>query len=72
VNANEHHVKNSADQKIKVAAFYQFADLDDFVSLREPLQACCEELALMGTILLAHEGINGTVAGPEQGSRAGN
>ena len=67
MNANKHEVKQFAGRKVKVAAFYQFADLDDFVSLRQPLQARCEELGLMGTILLAHEGINGTVAGSEQG-----
>ena len=50
-----------------VAAFYHFADLDDCESLRGPLQQRCEDLGLLGTILLAREGINGTVAGPERG-----
>jgi UPF0176 protein len=48
---------------IKVAAFYQFARLPDFRELREPLRALCGGLALKGSVLLAHEGINGTVAG---------
>jgi UPF0176 protein len=47
----------------KVAAFYQFAALPDFRELREPLRALCSDLALKGSVLLAHEGINGTVAG---------
>jgi UPF0176 protein len=47
----------------KVAALYQFAPLPDFRELREPLRALCAGLAIRGTILLAHEGINGTVAG---------
>jgi UPF0176 protein len=47
----------------KVAAFYQFAALPDFRPLREPLRAICAELALKGSVLLAHEGINGTLAG---------
>jgi UPF0176 protein len=47
----------------KVAALYQFAPLPDFRELREPLRALCAGLAVRGTILLAHEGINGTVAG---------
>jgi UPF0176 protein len=47
----------------KVAAFYQFASLPDFRELREPLRALCAELALKGSVLLAHEGINGTLAG---------
>jgi UPF0176 protein len=48
---------------ITVAAFYQFAALPDFRRLREPLRAICAELALKGSVLLAHEGINGTLAG---------
>jgi UPF0176 protein len=47
----------------KVAAFYQFAALPDFRDLREPLRALCGHLKLKGSVLLAHEGINGTVAG---------
>jgi UPF0176 protein len=47
----------------KVAAFYQFAALPDFRELREPLRAICAELDLKGSVLLAHEGINGTLAG---------
>ncbi len=47
----------------KVAAFYQFAALPDFRDLREPLRATCAELALKGSVLLAREGINGTLAG---------
>jgi UPF0176 protein len=48
---------------IEVAAFYQFAALPDFRELREPLRAICAELKLRGSVLLAHEGINGTLAG---------
>jgi UPF0176 protein len=47
----------------RVAAFYQFAALPDFRELREPLRAVCAGLALKGSVLLAHEGINGTLAG---------
>jgi UPF0176 protein len=50
---------------VKVAAFYQFAALPDFRELREPLRAICARLALKGSVLLAHEGINGTLAGSE-------
>jgi UPF0176 protein len=48
---------------IAVAAFYQFAALPDFRELREPLRAICAGLELRGSVLLAHEGINGTLAG---------
>jgi UPF0176 protein len=47
----------------RVAAFYQFAALPDFRELREPLRATCAELGLKGSVLLAQEGINGTLAG---------
>jgi UPF0176 protein len=47
----------------QVAAFYQFADLPDFRELREPLRAICAGLELKGSVLLADEGINGTLAG---------
>src|SRR6478752_4688976 len=47
----------------QVAAFYQFAALPDFRELREPLRAICTDLKLKGSVLLAHEGINGTLAG---------
>ncbi len=52
------------------AALYQFVDLPDFASLRGPLQACCDAHGVKGTLLLAPEGINGTIAGPEAGVRA--
>jgi len=54
----------------KVAAFYQFAALPDFRELREPLSAICAGLGLKGSVLLAHEGINGTLAGPADGIAA--
>lgn len=49
----------------KVAAFYQFVTLPDFQALREPLRNMCVALDIKGIILLAKEGINGTVAGRE-------
>jgi UPF0176 protein len=51
---------------LKVAALYQFVALPDFRELREPLRALCAGLAIKGTILLAPEGINGTVAGADE------
>src|SRR5205085_7163041 len=54
----------------RVAAFYQFAALPDFRELREPLRALCAGLGLKGSVLLAHEGINGTLAGTDDGIAA--
>lgn len=46
------------------AALYKFVELPDFAALKPPLQACCEQHGVKGTLLLAPEGINGTIAGP--------
>jgi UPF0176 protein len=47
----------------KVAAFYQFVALPDFRGLHAPLRTLCADLTLKGSVLLAREGINGTLAG---------
>ncbi len=52
-----------------VAALYHFVAVPRFAELRPPLQALCEENGVRGTLLLAHEGINGTIAGPADGLR---
>lgn len=49
-----------------IAAFYKFIPLNDFESLKSPLLAVMKENNLLGTILLAQEGINGSVAGKPQ------
>ena len=48
---------------IVIAALYRFVRLDDFENLREPLLQLMQKRQLRGTLLLAAEGINGTVAG---------
>jgi UPF0176 protein len=48
---------------IVVATFYQFVRLPDFAEKRQPLLDYCQQVALKGTILLAEEGVNGTIAG---------
>ena len=45
------------------AALYKFVELPDFAELRAPLLARCELHGVKGTLLLASEGINGTIAG---------
>ena len=47
-------------------AMYHFVSLPHFESLREPLLQFCLSRDIKGTLLLASEGINGTVAGPEK------
>ncbi len=52
------------------AALYKFVDLPDFADLQAPLLTFCQANEVKGTLLLAAEGINGTIAGPEAGVRA--
>ena len=50
-----------------VSALYHFTKFEDPAALRAPLLSLCEHEGIRGTILLAQEGINGTVAGPKLG-----
>src|SRR6056300_840183 len=49
--------------EILVAALYKFVEIDDLLSLQNNLYKICEENNIMGTILIADEGINGTISG---------
>jgi len=53
-----------------IAAFYKFVSLPDFKDLQSSILECAIANEVMGTILLAEEGINGTVAGPKTGVKA--
>ncbi|GHC64359.1 rhodanese-related sulfurtransferase [Limoniibacter endophyticus] len=57
--------QSTSNADFLVAALYRFAGFSRFSELREPLAAFCEEKGIKGTLLLAHEGINGTVAGAD-------
>lgn len=50
---------------IRVAALYRFAAIADPKAVRDRLQAACEAGGVRGTLLVAREGLNGTIAGPE-------
>ncbi|HEY6964884.1 MAG TPA: rhodanese-related sulfurtransferase [Erythrobacter sp.] len=56
-----------ASSGITVAALYQFTRFDDPHALQGPLLAACELADIRGTLLLAREGINGTIAGTPEG-----
>ncbi len=51
---------------MKVVSFYRFATVIDTVKFRDDLQQLCEEHDLRGTVLVADEGVNGTLAGGEE------
>src|SRR4051812_35848976 len=50
-----------------VAALYRFAPFSDCEALRQGLIEVCATHAIKGTLLLAPEGINGTIAGTPAG-----
>ncbi len=52
--------------RIVVAALYHFVLLDNYTILRQPLLNQMLKNNIKGTLLLAREGINGTVAGTQQ------
>ena len=51
---------------VVVAALYKFVGLPDYHALREPLLDACLAAGTRGTLLLAPEGINGTIAGSRE------
>jgi UPF0176 protein len=53
----------SGSSPIRVAALYQFSHFDDPAAIRDGLAALCADAGIKGTILIASEGINGTIAG---------
>jgi UPF0176 protein len=55
---------------MKIASFYRFLDLENPAGFRDELQAACEEPGLLGTVLVATEGFNGSVAGDEAAIRS--
>ena len=52
---------------VVVTALYKFVTLQDFHEMREPLLDVCRQADIKGTVLLANEGINGTIAGSREG-----
>ncbi|MEM9139400.1 MAG: rhodanese-related sulfurtransferase [Pseudomonadota bacterium] len=55
---------------LKIAAFYRFTPFDDPDGLRPGLRAVAEAGNVRGSILVAPEGINGTIAGPHAGIKS--
>jgi len=53
----------SGTDGIKVAAFYRFQRLRDLARLRDALEAACRRRNVLGLLLIAPEGVNGTLAG---------
>ena len=54
-------------ERLVVAALYKFAPLANLEGMRDEVARACDTHNICGTLLLAQEGINGTVAGSRQG-----
>ena len=53
--------------QVVVAALYRFTPLDDYATLKEPIESTMARLGVKGSLLLAKEGINGTIAAHREG-----
>lgn len=60
-------LSNHTHEQVVVCALYKFVALPNFEKIRVPLQQLMEQNDVKGTLLLALEGINGTIAGSKQG-----
>jgi len=58
---------NKTSDTVVVAALYRFTPFENPADHQRPLQTACAENAVFGTLLLATEGINGTIAGSRSG-----
>lgn len=63
----ENKPATSVNLPITICALYKFVRLDAFEALRTPLVNKMTSVDVKGTLLLAAEGINGTIAGPQTG-----
>jgi UPF0176 protein len=52
---------------VRIAALYRFARFDDPAAIRARLETVAADAGIRGTLLVAHEGINGTIAGDDAG-----
>jgi UPF0176 protein len=59
-------LRRQAKSPYTVAALYKFVALPDYEALRAPLLTVCKKHAIKGTLLLAREGLNGTVCGSHE------
>jgi UPF0176 protein len=59
--------EKGSTMSIVVCAMYKFVRLENFQALQAPLLEIMKDNQVRGTLLLANEGINGTVAGTQEG-----
>ncbi|KAL3698973.1 hypothetical protein R1sor_016995 [Riccia sorocarpa] len=57
---------DKAPSCLVVVSFYKFADLPDYADMRVPLREVCEAHRVSGGVILAPEGINGSICGTRE------
>ncbi|MFT8896537.1 MAG: rhodanese-related sulfurtransferase [Acetobacter sp.] len=62
---SDHNLSDST-LPVRVVALYRFTPFEDCEAIRGPLAKLCCSLGIKGILLLAHEGINGTIAGSDE------
>ncbi|XP_043715557.1 rhodanese-like domain-containing protein 7 [Telopea speciosissima] len=65
-NQQQHEMEDSIQKSLVVVSFYKFADFADHADMRKPLKELCEEVRVSGGIILAPEGINGSICGTRE------
>ncbi|NDF12856.1 MAG: hypothetical protein EB060_08625, partial [Proteobacteria bacterium] len=63
-------MQNDTLKQWTIAAFYRFVVLEDYKKLQKPIADFCRQNGIVGTILLAQEGINSTLAGSAESVKA--
>ncbi|XXG40023.1 hypothetical protein AAC387_Pa01g0839 [Persea americana] len=58
--------ETDSEPSLVVVSFYKFADFPDHAEMRKPLKDLCEEVRVSGGIILASEGINGSICGTRE------
>ncbi len=66
-NTEQTSTEQESTEQTVVCALYKFVRLENYQNLKAPLLSHMENQQVRGTLLLAHEGINGTVAGSQAG-----
>lgn len=57
---------SEVEPQIRVASLYQFTHFNDCLGIQGKLRLVCKRGDVRGTLILAPEGINGTIAGPDR------
>ena len=63
-------VTEGSEKAFTVAALYHFVKIEEPGHKKDPLLALCRAESIVGTLILAKEGINGTISGPDTGVKA--